>query len=1061
MPLQRRILFLMFICLSINVFNGCKQKKVAHDAEIADFKELRELFINPPAAYRSVPLWNWNGKITKEEIALQLKEFKNAGIGGVFVHPRPGLINAYLSDEWFELFKYTVEEGKELDMDVWIYDENSYPSGFAGGHVPAEMPESYNQGIALVPEIQNQLIPDERKAYKIILKKEGEQFVDITNDVEQENGKKGKYYLYSLLYPNTSPWFGGFSYVDLLHDSVTEKFIELTMKGYEKYTGDEFGKVLPGIFTDEPNIARGTSAEAIRWTPRLFEQFKARWGYELQTALPMLSERTGEWKKVRHNYYQVLLEMFIDRWAAPWYNYCEENNLEWTGHYWEHGWPSPGHGGDNMAMYAWHQIPGIDMLGNEFDENGIRQQFGNIRSVKELRSAANQTGRTRTLSETYGGGGWNMTFRDFKYLGDWQYVLGVNFLNQHKSDYTLAGVRKFDYPPSFSYHEPWFEHYDVQGDYFARLSVALSAGKQINHTLIIEPTTTAWMYHEYVPTNTWRSELPDKLKKIARSFQHFLLKIEREQYEYDLGSENIIKHHGSVENNLFVVGEQKYSLIVLPPGIENLDRNTFLLLKQYLQNGGQVLAFVDQINFIDGNVTEEVISLQEKHEENWHVCKRLVSPKVDELMLADDFNMLVPGIIGGKLYHQRRILDDGQLIFFANASTKEYAGGEGAVKGKELVRLDMENGRIYRYPATSSGEKLHFSINIPPTGSLMLFAASDEVSAEQEPVLKETQVFDHQKIELIHRKQPNVLGLDYLDVTFGNTKLEDVYFFVAMDSLFKSYGFEHGNPWFHAVQYKSDIIERDTFSADSKFEVTYHFQTDQEMDENTLRQMKLVVERPTLWEVFINQEKAGMIPDEWFIDRSFAVFDIGHGVKNGDNTITLKAPKMSVHAEIQPVYILGEFAVVPGQKGFLLTEAEPLELGSWKEQGLPWYQGEVVYSKTFGDVTENRTYKLRLGKWSGSLVAVSVNEEHAGIIASEPYELDVTDFLHAGENNIAVTVYSTLRNIFGPKHKNNRGFSSPWDWMDAPYNQPAGAEYDAVDYGLFSEFYLIEYMEEK
>ena len=42
-----------------------------------------------------------------------------------------------------------LRKGKELGMKVWIYDENSYPSGFAGGHVPDEMPESFNQGQGL------------------------------------------------------------------------------------------------------------------------------------------------------------------------------------------------------------------------------------------------------------------------------------------------------------------------------------------------------------------------------------------------------------------------------------------------------------------------------------------------------------------------------------------------------------------------------------------------------------------------------------------------------------------------------------------------------------------------------------------------------------------------------------------------------------------------------------------------------------------------------------------------------------------------------------------------
>jgi hypothetical protein len=34
-------------------------------------------------------------------------------------------------------------------MEVWLYDENFYPRGFAGGHVPAKMPESFNQGQGL------------------------------------------------------------------------------------------------------------------------------------------------------------------------------------------------------------------------------------------------------------------------------------------------------------------------------------------------------------------------------------------------------------------------------------------------------------------------------------------------------------------------------------------------------------------------------------------------------------------------------------------------------------------------------------------------------------------------------------------------------------------------------------------------------------------------------------------------------------------------------------------------------------------------------------------------
>ena len=110
---------------------------------------LQTAFDNPPACFRLAPLWVWNDDMNETLIQEQLEDFKSSGLGGVFVHPRPGLITPYLSERWNEMFRFTVDVGKRLGLQVWIYDENSYPSGFAGGHVPAEMPESVEHGQGL------------------------------------------------------------------------------------------------------------------------------------------------------------------------------------------------------------------------------------------------------------------------------------------------------------------------------------------------------------------------------------------------------------------------------------------------------------------------------------------------------------------------------------------------------------------------------------------------------------------------------------------------------------------------------------------------------------------------------------------------------------------------------------------------------------------------------------------------------------------------------------------------------------------------------------------------
>ena len=128
------------------------------------------MFKLPSKEYRPAPLYVWNTDVTPELINHTMNELHLQGFGGVFVHPRPGLKTEYLSDDWFSLFKHTLDIGKKLDMNVWIYDENTFPSGFAGGHVNAEMAESYNQGgsIALY---QYDELPDKIENLFLILKR--------------------------------------------------------------------------------------------------------------------------------------------------------------------------------------------------------------------------------------------------------------------------------------------------------------------------------------------------------------------------------------------------------------------------------------------------------------------------------------------------------------------------------------------------------------------------------------------------------------------------------------------------------------------------------------------------------------------------------------------------------------------------------------------------------------------------------------------------------------------------------------------------------------------------
>jgi hypothetical protein len=1043
----------IFIMLSILLAGCLPEKEVENDSSIKSYTQLKQLFADPPSEYRSAPLWDWNEQISEEGIDFQMKEFKKAGIGGVFVHPRPGLLTEYLSEDWFHLFDYTVQKGKELGMKVWIYDENSYPSGFAGGHVPAEMPDSYKHGTGLSMEIQQQLNVVVSDTVAVILKKTDAGFENITATASQENGSQGMYYIFRKTYPGKSPWYGGFTYVDLLYKGVTEKFMDVTMtKGYEKNIAD-FGQTLPGIFTDEPNLEAAMSrGSLLRWTPDLWDAFQQRWGYDLKVNLPSLVEETGNWKKVRHDYYELLVELFVDRWAKPWSKYCDEKGLAWTGHYWEHGWPEPTDGMDEAAFYIWHQMPGVDMLGNRLDTAGLGGQFGNDRAVRELLSAANQAGRTRTLSETYGGGGWEMNFETQKRLADWQGVLGVNFVNQHLSYYSLNGVRKFDYPPSFSYHEPWWEHYKLMGDYIGRISMAMSSGQQINTTLMLQPNTTAWMYFS-------RKDKNPAINTIRKGFKNFVYQMEQHHIEYDLGSESVLKEIGSVEGKTLRVGKRDYSLVVIPVEMENIDQITFELLQKYLENGGKVLSFNRNIALVDGTESTKVTELAAKYPENWIVAESLNDAAAMELLGRDEFTMN-DQTQNGMLYHQRRVLKDGQILFVVNSHLTNKAAAEITMEGKYVTKLDLVSGKIYSYPAQTEDGKVTFQVELDPVGSA-LYTVTSKKTDELDYVKvtgTETLVESTGAIS-VKRETDNIMMVNYLDLKTAKSDKKDVYFMNALIGLFEENGVAMGNPWQHKIQYKKTYLDLDTlFKDNSWFEASYHFNINANLDATVLKSIRAVVERPELWKVFINGNEVAKTEGSFWIEKSFPEFAVGEFLKPGKNTLTIKAPRMHILAEVMPIYLLGDFSVIPNEKGFEIAGGKINSLGSWKEAGLPFYSQKVAYSQNFSiSKTDGTSFKVKLNKWNGTVAEVLVNGQPAGLIVWQPNELDVTSLLKDGENEVTVKVTGSLKNTFGFFYQKNDGWIfGPHSWNYAPEKAPAGSEYFLMDYGLMEPFELVK-----
>jgi hypothetical protein len=484
---------------------------------------------------------------------------------------------------------------------------------------------------------------------------------------------------------------------------------------------------------------------------------------------------------------------------------------------------------------------------------------------------------------------------------------------------------------------------------------------------------------------------------------------------------------------------------------ENLDRSTFELIKKFVSSGGTLLAFSEP-SLINGSKNDELAKFFSDNSGKIFKASSLTNEIINKQLAGKDIEFRVDD--GGTLYHHRRIMSDGQLIFLVNSDLEADLNGSFSVTGSEAAEMNTLTGEIYGYPTNKTEDRLSLSFSLPPAGSLLVFIPENGnnfvVPVKQIPSYPVASPFPVN----VSRDRENALMIDFCDIDLGNGIVKDLHTFNAADTVFKHYGFVNGNPWNTSVQFRTNIIDRDTFNVNTGFTASYHFTIRDNFD---LTGLKAVIERPWNWIVNVNGIEVQAEPQGWWLDRSMKIFSIGKNVKQGLNTITLKAAPMKVHAEVEPVYLVGDFSLIPGEKGWIIKKPTGVyTMESWKEQEMPFYSWGVSYSRDFNIEKTEGDWAVKLNNWAGTIAEVRVNGTDADPIAFPPYTTDITGLVKPGINKIEVKVIGSLRNLQGPHHsKPNPGFVTPWTWRNID-KYPSGKDYSFLDYGLFEEFELLK-----
>lgn len=1062
-------------------------------------KELYQAFQNPNSEFRTAPLWVWNDEMTNEAIDFQLKEYKEHGFGGAFVHPRPGLITEYLSEEWFARWNHALETSKKLGLKLYIYDENSYPSGFAGGHVPAALPDCFSTSA------EYQMIPAQEavgekgssaswlvsqtllKAFG--MQKRGDKFViieDITeNDMAEAAGRAisrleqdkenedSDGWNYIMLITKQEPqllsWLGGFANVDLLRPEVTEAFLNCTYEKYYKLFGDEFGKTIPAAFSDEPAITGSTiynfgKKNNIPFSFWIAEQFERRNGYDLLPHLAALFQDTEcGWyrypaEKVRYDYYTTLRYLWTENFIRPMGKWCHEHGIAWTGHYMENYWPfavgiatSP----CVMANYEHMQWPAIDMLQTDLLKG--RPDDPLLITVLEIASVGNQFGKERTLCETYGAGGWDASMEDFKRMADWLLVNGVTFINQHLSYTSITGARKRDHPQSFDWREPWWDEYTLLNDYVARVQVMLSAGYAEQRILVLQPTTAGFL----VPPEGETGNLAWKIPVTNPYMENYLAMLQRltdGQWDFDLGDEFILENNSSIQDGIIAVGKQHYKVVIINEDTVNMKESTRALLQQYLGQGGIVLATGQPGPYIDGIVNaEEYQKLTAMP--GWVSCGDLSGL---EKMLAEKLDNRVTdnGAFPVGVAHRRRRLENGDIVyFFANSSGKEFEARihleEGLLQewdlftgartelsrsedGSLVLKLKVNEARMFLCIAEESE-----TIN---NGAAVL---GEEICGESDGKEKaEADISVEVNATSIYPEEPNVYPIDYCDLTLNGDAIKGVNVIHAGHLLFKRRGF-FANPWDNAIQFKNRIMDRNHYPEGSGFSLTYRFETSADWVSGTA--VELVAERGDFFGLTCNNKAVNWSGRSEWLEKNCMRAEIGDYIIPGQNEVTLTAAKFDVRLEPEAIYLRGDFGV-EADKNFFLTGQKSLGQGTWVKQGYPFYGGAFCYKYEFNLPDNYKNATVKIPEIATTCCSVRVNQVCVGVAGVNLDDcFDITQYLVPGRNEITLRVCGSLKNLLGPHHDPEKLRNNVWpqNWKNAPkYGRPAAQEHDLIDYGV-------------
>ncbi len=356
----------------------------------------------------------------------------------------------------------------------------------------------------------------------------------------------------------------------------TGSFISRVYDPYQREFRRYFGHSLLHSFVGEAGLA--VHDNAIPWDPDIETVFRETRGYPLVPQLPALFHDVEGFERIRFDFWTLIAEMFREAFAAPLDAWCRKHRLMFSGHYAAQA-PvciAAPRLGAAMALHEFEGRAALDVPLEDFlrFEAPAARYAAATMALKQAASVDHQLGKGGLLTGSYRPGPIALAPERVRAAANVQMALGAGFIGLHDADRAQLDSSSLTAA--------------------ARTSWLLTQGRHACEVLLLHPVACVQAGHSGRPGKG--TEAAGWIDRHASALSLALLDA---QIDFDYGDPEILARHGRVDRKRLAVGQQQYSIAVLPP-MMNLRSTTLELLMDFAVAGGAVISVGSAPTMIDG-----------------------------------------------------------------------------------------------------------------------------------------------------------------------------------------------------------------------------------------------------------------------------------------------------------------------------------------------------------------------------------------------------------------------------------------------------------------------------